>query len=226
MTVMALSPSTIVVYSPIAATKECLEKIKAVTPSGKLPTHIIMQNDAVDHTLFLKGWRDAVPSAQILAVKPSTVHGDQPLLTAASSSSSPAEIILPPALEKGGMLDAAFLDISPFFQEVVLFHRPSRSLLCADSIWRVVSPRFFPNVIASTGWKIFDVSQKAQFPYWFYFPRRKQVEVKAFLEKIESWGEIDRVLPGHLDPVPTEGETKTSIDVKKTFLKSFDFIVR
>jgi hypothetical protein len=34
-------------------------------------------------------------------------------------------------------LQAAVLDVSPFFTEVVLLHVPSKTLFVADSIWRV-----------------------------------------------------------------------------------------
>jgi hypothetical protein len=129
------------------------------------------------------------------------------------------------------VVEAALLDIRPFFQEVVLFHKPSKSILCADAIWRVVSPEFSPNVVAATGWKaIFFVGGVSRFPYWFYFPRRKRAEVQRFVDQVEGWGEIKRCLPGHLDPIPSAGvgekEGVGEVDVKRVFLESFDFILR
>ncbi len=111
--------------------------------------------------------------------------------------------------------------------QVVLFHKRTRSVLCADAIWRVVSPRFSPNVIAASGWKGFGVSNRSAHPYWFYFPRRRKEEVRAFVQQVDSWGDIDRVLPGHLDPIPTSGEEGMDRDeVKRLFVGSFDYIVR
>lgn len=110
---------------------------------------------------------------------------------------------------------------------MVLLHKPTRSLLCADTIWRVVSPRFSPNIIAATGWKGFGVSNRSRFPYPFYFPQRRKEEVRAFVREVEAWGEIKRVLPGHLDAIPTEGEEGMgSEEVKRIFLGSFDYIVQ
>lgn len=115
----------------------------------------------------------------------------------------------------------------PYTRQVVLLHKPSRSVLCADTIWRVVSPRFSPNIIAASGWQAFGVRNRSAFPYPFYLPRRRREEVRAFVREVESWGEVRRVLPGHLDAIPTEGEEGLkSEDVKRLFLGSFDYIVR
>jgi hypothetical protein len=225
MTLLDLGKDVLLLYAPIAATPECVEMVMSVS-KGRLPTHIIMHSDAIDHTIFLPGWRRAAPQAQILAVKPDAREGDLPLV-AVDASSGLLQAQLPPALTKGGALEAGVFDSRPFFTEVVLYHKPSRSLLCADAIWRVVSPRFFPNVIAATGWKGFGVSNRSAHPYWFYLPRRRKEAVRAFLQQVASWGAIDRVLPGHLDPIPTEGEEGMGSDeVKRLFLGSFDYIVR
>ncbi|KAM3570749.1 hypothetical protein VYU27_007197 [Nannochloropsis oceanica] len=223
------SGSSIVIYSPIAATPECLDMVKQT--AGGLPTHIIMQSNAVDHTLFLEGWRKAIPSAQILNISPT--KGDLPLLLNPSSSANSTRNVVPLPFQSttAPIVEAALLDIPPFFQEVVLFHKPSKSILCADAIWRVVSPEFSPNVVAATGWKaIFFVDGVSRFPYWFYFPRRKRAEVSRFVEQVQGWGEIKRCLPGHLDPIPSAGvgekEGVGEVDVKRVFLDSFDFILR
>lgn len=39
---------------------------------------VMKQNDAIDHTLFLPGWRRAFPSAQVMAVSPSSPTGMEP----------------------------------------------------------------------------------------------------------------------------------------------------
>lgn len=82
--------------------------------------------------------------------------------------------------------------------------------------------------MAASGWKAFGVSNRSAFPYPFYFPRRRKEEVKDFVRQVESWGEILRVLPGHLDSIPaTEGEEGIgSENVKRIFLGSFDYIVK
>lgn len=74
MTIIKLDADNIILYSPIAATEECLELVKSIV--GCLPTHVVMQSNAIDHTIFLSGWRDVlVPAAQILAVAPSAPTG-------------------------------------------------------------------------------------------------------------------------------------------------------
>lgn len=90
--------------------------VRAVT-KGRLPTHIIMHSDAIDHTIFLSGWRRAAPQAQVLAVKPDASKGDLPLVSV-DDGSGRLEARLPPALTQGGLLDAAVFDCRPFFQEV------------------------------------------------------------------------------------------------------------
>ena len=225
MSLVDLGKNALLMYAPIAATSECVDMVKRAT-GGRLPTHIVMHSDAIDHTIFLDGWRRAAPQAQVLAVKPDAGKGDLPLV-AENPSTGLLQAQLPAALTKGGALASAVFDCRPFFQEVVLFHRPSRSLLCADAIWRVVSPRFSPNVIAASGWRGFGVANRSAHPYWFYLPRRRKEEVRAFLQEVDAWGEVRRVLPGHLDPIPTEGEEGMgSAEVKRIFLESFDYIVR
>jgi hypothetical protein len=213
-------------YKGLALVSPCHPFLHAGTHA-----HSHIQSNAVDHTLFLDGWRKAVPSAQILNVSPT--KGDLPLLLNSSSSvnSTGGVVPLPFQCATAPVVEAALLDIRPFFQEVVLFHKPSKSILCADAIWRVVSPEFSPNVVAATGWKtIFFVDGVSRFPYWFYFPRRKRAEVWRFVEQVQGWGEVKRCLPGHLDPIPSAGvgekEGVGEVDVKRIFLESFDFILR
>jgi hypothetical protein len=156
-------------------------------------------------------------------------EGDLPMLKDPSSGGETA-IILPLPFQRGNqpIVEAALLDIEPFFREIVLFHKPSKTLLCADAIWRVVSPTFSPNIVAATGWKLFGVSGVSRFPYWFYFPRRKRAQVQKFVDQVQAWGEIERCLPGHLDAIPAAavGEEQTAVEVKRIFLQSFDFILR
>ncbi len=224
MSVFKAGPAAIVVYSPIACTPECVEMVHQA--AGGMPTHILMQSNAVDHTLFLDGWRKAVPTAQILAVNPATNRGDLPLLDADKRHVVP----LPFQSATSPVVEAALLDISPFFREVVLYHKPSKSVLCADAIWRVVSPRFSPNVIAQGGWLGFGVLGLSKFPYWFYLPRRKREEVQRFVAQVQGWGEVRRVLPGHLDPIPSAGVDEEAAKepgwAKRVFLQSFDFILQ
>jgi hypothetical protein len=84
---------------------------------------------------------------------------------------------------------------------------------------QVESPQFSPNIIADVGWVLFGVRRRAAFPYWFQLPRRRQAEIREFLNVIKGW-DFDRVVTSHLDMV-TEDE-----DAKDIFLRSFDYIVR
>ena len=218
-----------VIYSPIACTPECLDMVRQA--AGGLPTHIIMQSNAIDHTIFLDGWRKAVPSAQILAIDPATNLGDLPLLLDdVNKGNSGAVVPLSFQSSTSPIVESALLDISPFFREVVFYHKPSKSILCADAIWRVVSPRFSMNVVAQGGWIGFGVSGRSRFPYWFYFPKRKREEVRRFVAQVQGWGEVRRVLPGHLDPIPSAGvddeDAREPGFVKRIFLQSFDFILK
>lgn len=116
MTLIDMGKDALLLYSPIAATPECVAMVQRVT-RGRLPTHIIMQSDAIDHTIFLDGWRRAAPRAQVLAAKPDASKGDLPLV-AVDESTGLLRAQLPAALTKGGVLEAAVFDCRPFFEEV------------------------------------------------------------------------------------------------------------
>lgn len=66
MTIIKLGEGSVLAYSPIAATGECLALAQSLV--GKLPTDVIMQNNAIDHTIFLDSWRQGAPHSQIWSV--------------------------------------------------------------------------------------------------------------------------------------------------------------
>jgi hypothetical protein len=122
------------------------------------------------------------------------------------------QVLLPK--EAQDVLQGCTLDISPFFKEVVLLHKPSKSLLMADAIWRVSEPagpsiqatpvrspppftldsmpsprqvesqRWRETIVAEVGWGLFGVRGRASFPYPFYLPSRKKKEVQGFVDQV------------------------------------------
>lgn len=116
MTLVDMGKDALLLYAPIAATPECVAMVVSKT-GGRLPTHIIMQSNAIDHTIFLPSWRRAAPQAQILAVKPDASRGDLPLV-AVDASTGRLQAQLPSELTRGGGVEAAVFDCRPFFQEV------------------------------------------------------------------------------------------------------------
>lgn len=132
MAVARLSSGKSWVWSPIALTKQLAGQVEAIGPVG----YIVSPNKL--HHLFLREWKSQWPGARIyappgLARKKKELHFD-------------AELGDQPDGPWIGDIDQAVFRGSVFMEEVVFFHRASRTVIIGDLIQR------FPETTAK-GWK-------------------------------------------------------------------------
>mmetsp|Transcript_11976 Transcript_11976/g.40501 ORF Transcript_11976/g.40501 Transcript_11976/m.40501 type:complete len:301 (+) Transcript_11976:1-903(+) len=228
---VTLSSGRTLLVNPPGATREA---VSLLCPPSGAPSDLVVCNNAVDHTLWVGGWRQALPRARVWAVEPE--EGGDAALVVEDDAGIPS-----PALdeEMRAELDAAVLDVQPFFREVVLFHRPSRTLLATDAVWRAKSARF-NNVVSSVGWDvIFQLRRRddgrggldrLSYPYPWYVgltPSARERTARAVRRFVEAVSAFDfvRVVPAHLDVIDDELDGGPGA-AKRLFTGAFDYITR
>jgi hypothetical protein len=132
MAVIRLSTGKVWVWSPIALTRELAYEVEAIGPVG----YVVSPNKL--HHLFLPAWRHRWPDAQLyappgLAAKQKQLHFD-------------AELRDEPAKPWMSDIDQVVFRGSFAMQEVVFFHRATRTAIFGDLIQR------FPQAMGQ-GWK-------------------------------------------------------------------------
>ena len=122
MTVIRLSDGNLTLYSPTPYNRALHNQ---VTELGTI-RYLVAPN--VAHWMYVKGWQDAVPQARTFAVKG---------LSSRSQVQNSGLRIDHEVEEKGrqfGQEIEVVLISAPHFQEVVLFHHPTRTLILADLV--------------------------------------------------------------------------------------------
>jgi len=120
------------VWSPVALTHELTEAVEAIGPVG----YIVSPNKL--HHLFLPEWRNRWPDARLYA-PPGLARRKRQLHFDAELGDRPDDGWM-------GDIDQAVFRGSFFMEEVVFFHRPSRTAIFGDLIQR------FPDA-AVEGWQ-------------------------------------------------------------------------
>jgi hypothetical protein len=118
MVVVRLADGGLWLWSPIERTAALEEQVRALGPVR----HLISPNQL--HYLFLGDWQEAFPNAHLWATA----------ATIAKCRDLRFEVPLadgPPA-DWAGQIDQYYLDNSLFVDEVVFFHRASRTAIIAD----------------------------------------------------------------------------------------------
>lgn len=118
MAVVRLADGGLWIWSPVAMTQEIERQVRALGPVR----HIVSPNQL--HYLFLREWQAAFPDAKLWGTK-ATVAKCPGLAFAEPLSDEP------PA-DWAGQIDQYYLNNSLFVDEVIFFHRRSRTALIAD----------------------------------------------------------------------------------------------
>jgi hypothetical protein len=176
MTVARLPGGRLLVYSPIPLTDALGTTIDVL---GAV-TWVVAPSRG--HHKFVAPWLARYPAAAL--------HGAEGL--ARKRPELPWRT-LDPAVPFGEALDAQLLAGAPRLNEVVLFHRPSRSLLVADLLFNVTKPanRATHALLWLTGTR----GRLAMSRAWRLFTRDRPA-LKASLERVLAWDFV-RILPGH-----------------------------
>lgn len=118
MVVVRLADGGLWLWSPVEKNSALLREIRALGPVR----HVVSPNKL--HHLFLRDWRIEFPSAQVWATA-ETIAKCRDIDFAGVLASDP-----PPEWE--GQIDQFYFDNSLFVDEVIFFHRASRTAVIAD----------------------------------------------------------------------------------------------
>jgi hypothetical protein len=118
MVIVRLADGGLWLWSPVKRTVEAEDEIRALGPVR----HIVSPNKL--HFLFLGEWQAAFPDAKLWGT-PATIAkcGDLNFYKALADN--------PPA-KWAGQIDQFYFTNSPFMDEVIFFHRQSRTAIIAD----------------------------------------------------------------------------------------------
>jgi hypothetical protein len=123
MTVVRLPDSKLLLHSPIAATPDLVDEVKALGPVA----YLVAPNRL--HHLFIGEWQRACPDASLyVAPGLDTKRADLEIEGVLGDEPEPAW---------EGVVDQVLLAGFPFANEVVFFHRPSATLIATDLAFNV-----------------------------------------------------------------------------------------
>ncbi len=132
MAVAHLADRSVWVWSPVALSDELAREVESIGPVG----HLVSPNKI--HYLFLAEWADRWPDARVYL--PPGLAAKKPKLRV------DAELGDEPAPAWAGEIDQVVFRGSVLLEEVVFFHRPSRTVIMGDLIERNPAEQF-------AGWK-------------------------------------------------------------------------
>jgi hypothetical protein len=147
------------------------------------------------HDTFAKRGRRAFPSARYLA--PEGFSTDLEFPTAP---------LIPPPMEWHEEVAAARVEGAPEFGEIVMLHRPSRTLIVADLI---VNFRGKQNLLTRFFLRIATVGGKHNPGMTVPFKKaiKDEAAYAASIRAILAW-DFDRIIVGHGTPIETHGKEK------------------
>jgi hypothetical protein len=197
MVVVRLPGGELALWSPVAPSDALREQVDRLGPVA----HLISPNKL--HYVHVAAWKKAYPSAVAWA---SPGVRERATKTPASVSFD-ADLGDEPESAWGGMLDQMIFRGSRVVEEVVFFHRPSRTLILADLIENFEPARLGP-VMAATMRLVgaTDPDGKATLNYRMTFAGHHDLARKS-LERLLAWAP-DKVTIAHGRWYEREGATE------------------
>ncbi len=151
MTIIKLANGGLLVYAPIAPTRECVKLVRELeNRHGKVQYIIHSTSSGIEHKIFVGPFARYFPEAQVLAVPnqwsfplnlPLSWLGFPPFRTR----------ILPKDDRQSGLPDEfsyTFINLdlgSGYFGEVALLHKPTKTLLLTDTLIKI--PTHPPDIV-------------------------------------------------------------------------------
>ena len=183
-TLVRLADGATLLYSPVPIDDAIAAEIEAIGPVGSIVApsrlHHLWAGDAA------RRW----PAARLHAAP--GLRGKRPDLRIDAELGQEGA---PP--EWGDVLDAVVVAGAPRLSEVVMFHRPSGTLLCADLVFNLTGPASLPTRmllrLSGTGG-----GRLAQSRAWRFFARDRAA-ARALAERILRWP-IARIAVAHGEP--------------------------
>jgi hypothetical protein len=186
MTVVRLPDGGLWVCSPVKLDDETRAAVDALGPVQ----HIVAPNRF--HHIYLRGWFDAYPDAQRWAA-PGLADKRSDLTFTATLGDAPPEAW-------SGDLDQHHVGGMPKLDEVVFFHRPSRTLIVTDLL-------FHKREAAGTQklfWKLNGCYGRLSPSRMLRFMIRERHTLRLSIDRILEW-DFDRVVVTHGDLLETGG---------------------
>ena len=186
-TVLALEKNELAVVSPVAMTDETAAQIDAL---GKV-THLVAPN--LLHHLFLgpaiKRWPDA------------RVHG-APGLAQKRTSLTFHEVLGENSAALGPSIASVFLEGAPQMNEVVLLHKPSRTLVVTDLIFNIREPH---GALTAFFLRVMGTHRRLAQSRLVRFAMKDRARVAASAKRIASM-DFDRLVVAHGDVIETDAK--------------------
>lgn len=183
--VVLLQDGSLWVHSPMELTDQLRSKLKAIGPVK----HIVAANNM--HTTFVPQWKEAFPQA--------TLWGAPGLPQLKPDKKFDREVGVNNAIpsEWHEDLEATHLDYEttpiagkPLFNEVVFWHKPSRTLLVTDVFWS------YPKDVPTATRLAKEAKDKLLAPFYNNFMKGDQGKYQAAIERVFAW-DWDGILPCH-----------------------------
>lgn len=190
MSILRLSDGGFVLFSPLAATEECITLVQDLIKQENLKTSnswILAPSTYPEHHESLATWREVFPEARIVSVHPRVNVIAEYLL-----EGSPSEAVeaLPQALRKD--LEVGVLQ-TPLLREMILCHKPSRTLFVADSGFFINDD--YTNSVTKIVTQIQGIYNRFVTPPFFRLGVNK-AEGKRLYERVKGWG-FDKIVTCH-----------------------------
>lgn len=186
MTLVRLADGTLFVHSPIPLAGGTREAVDALGPVKAVVAPSLF------HHLAVGEWMRAYPDA-VLCACPGLERKRRDL---------PWQRVLgdEPEKEWRGEIEQVFFGARSLENEVVFFHRPSRTLICADAVFNLADhPSRYTRIVARL--------MGNREPGATYFERvliRDRAAARAQVDRMLAW-KADRIILAHGDIIPTGG---------------------
>lgn len=185
MAVVRLAAGALWIWSPIALT----DSLRAELGSLGHPAHLVSPNKI--HHLFMGQWASEFPGAKLWGL-PAVIRKRADLKFSAVLSDDPPE-------DWRGEIDQAVFSGSLFMDEIVFFHRASRTALFADLIENF-SMEFLRNTPGWQGWRtsvarLWQITEpvgRAPLEWRLSFVRR--AAARAALGRVLGWDPVNVVM--------------------------------
>ena len=180
MTIVRLAGGTLMVHSPIRLTDE----LRSAAASAGRVRFIVAPNRF--HHLFVSDWQKANPDAQTFCAPGLDTKRADLKFTAILGDDPPAAW--------ADEMDQAFMRAFAPLNEIVFFHRKTRTLIFTDLLFNIAR---HDSAYARFLLRLDGAFHGPAMPRSFRLMlRRRRVECAAFLQRLLSW-DFDRAILGH-----------------------------
>ncbi len=206
MSVLRLADGGFAVFSPLAATEECIAMLRALVKKEGLKlssSWFLAPSSFPEHHESLDTWRDIFPEARVVSVHPGVNVIAEYLLEGPPDEASTH---LPTPLRQD--LEVAVLE-TPLLREMIVCHKPSKTLFVADSGFYINEA--YTNGLTKLVTQLQGIYDRFVTPPFFRLGVNKK-QGRWLYEAVGGW-EFDKIVTCHAALVETEG--------KKAFVEGY-----